>query len=75
MMRELNEYKQKIHENNLENENLKQKMNKLSNENLHINEEFRNAQENLRLSANQQQKLAKELNEYKNQIAMNNQES
>lgn len=36
---------------------------------------MRNAQENLRLSANQQQKLVKEINEYKNQISMNNQES
>jgi uncharacterized coiled-coil DUF342 family protein len=35
----------------------------------------RNAQENLRLSANQQQKLVKEINDFKNQISMNNQES
>ena len=36
---------------------------------------MRTAQENLRLSANQQAKLTKELNEYRSQIDRNNSES
>ena len=36
--RELNEYKQKIQENNMENEKLKQKIGKLSSENTGLNE-------------------------------------
>lgn len=44
MVRELNEYKQRIDENNRENENLKQKINKLSGENTNLNDEVRNAQ-------------------------------
>jgi hypothetical protein len=58
-MRELNEYKQRIDQNNMENEQLKQKISKLSGENTSLNEEVRTAQENLRLSANQQAKLQK----------------
>ena len=58
-MRELNEYKQRIDQNNLENEQLKQKIGKLSGENTSLNDEVRTAQENLRLSANQQAKLQK----------------
>ncbi len=58
-MRELNQYKQRIDQNNLENDQLKQKINKLSGENVNLNEEVRTAQENLRLSANQQAKLQK----------------
>ena len=42
-------------------------------ENKNLNQEMESAQESLRLSANQQQKLARELNEYKSQIAANNQ--
>ena len=75
MMREMNDYKQKIEENNRENDLLKQKINKMSNENTNLNEEVRTAQENLRLSANQQQKLAKELNEYRSQVTANNEVS
>jgi hypothetical protein len=43
----------------MENESLKQKISKLSGENTSLNEEVRTAQENLRLSANQQAKLQK----------------
>lgn len=75
MARELNEYKRKIDENNQENEMLKQKINKISLENKNLNQEMESAQESLRLSANQQAKLAREVNEYKSQIAANNQES
>ncbi len=59
IMRELNQYKQRIDQNNLENDQLKQKISKLSGENVNLNEEVRTAQENLRLSANQQAKLQK----------------
>lgn len=75
LMRELNEYKQRIDQNNLENENLKGKIQKLSGENVSLGEEVRTAQENLRLSANTQARLNKELQEYKMRIDMNNQES
>ena len=40
-----------------------------------LGEEVRNAQENLRLSANQISKLNSELNDYKGKLASNNQES
>jgi hypothetical protein len=46
----------------MENYQLKQKMNKLAGENTNLNEEVRTAQENLRLSANTQARLQKELN-------------
>lgn len=59
LMRELNEYKQRIDENNRENENLKGKIQKLSGENVSLGEEVRTAQENLRLSANTQARLNK----------------
>lgn len=42
--------------------NLQDKISKLVNENTHIDEDLRNAQENLRLSANQNQKIMRELN-------------
>ena len=54
---------------------MKQKMQKLTGENTFLNEQVRTAQENLRLSANAQAKLNKELMEYKTKIEMNNQES
>jgi chromosome segregation ATPase len=44
-------------------------------ENTNLDGEVRNAQENLRLSANQMSKLNAELNEYKGRINANNQES
>lgn len=68
LMRELNEYKQRIDQNNQENEMLKQKIQKVSGENVSLNEEVRTAQENLRLSANTQARLNKELQEYKMRI-------
>lgn len=74
-MRELSEYKQRIDQNNQENDMLKQKIQKMSGENVSLNEEVRNAQENLRLSANTQARLNKELQEYKMRIDANNQES
>ena len=40
-----------------------------------MDEEVRNAQENLRLSAGQMAKLNAELNEYRNRIAANNTEN
>ena len=54
---------------------LKQKMNNLVKDNQNLDEEVRNAQENIRLSANQMKKMSTELNEYKNRITANNQES
>jgi len=75
IMRELHEYKQRIDQNNQENEALKQKIGRLTGENTSLGEEVRSAQENLRLSANQQAKLTKELNEYRTRIDSNNQES
>ena len=58
-MRELNDYKLKIEQNNLYNESLKQKISKLSGENTSLNQQVQIAQQNLRLSANQQAKLQK----------------
>ena len=72
---ELNEYKNRIAANDQENNLLKQKMNNLMKENQGLDEEVRNAQENLRMSANQMSKLNAELNEYKNRINANNEES
>jgi chromosome segregation ATPase len=40
-----------------------------------MEDEMRNAQENLRLSANQQQKMMREINEYKQRIENNNREN
>ena len=50
-------------------------MNTLLKENANLDQEVRSAQENIRLSANQMSKLNAELNEYKNRITANNQES
>lgn len=63
----------KIEQNNAQNEGLKQKINKLQTDNVNLNQEVSQAQESLRLSANQQAKLNRELNEYKTQMAANNQ--
>lgn len=54
---ELNEYKKRIEQNDAENEGFKRKMQNLIQENQHLGEEVRTAQENLRLSANQISKL------------------
>lgn len=51
------------------------KMQKLLSENAALGDEVRGAQENLRLSAATQAKLKAELDQYRNQIAQNNQES
>lgn len=69
---ELTEYKKRIEQNDAENDNIKRKLQNLIQENQHLGEEVRTAQENLRLSANQISKLNNELNEYKSR---NNQES
>lgn len=57
MVRELNDYKLKIEQNNAENESLKIKMNKLHSENTNLNQQVEAAQEGLRLSASHQAKL------------------
>lgn len=54
---------------------LQDKISKLVHENTSMDDEVRNAQENLRLSANQNQKLMRELNEYKQRIEQNNMEN
>ena len=72
---ELNEYKRRIEQNDAENEATRRKIQNLVQENQHLGEEVRNAQENLRLSANQISKLGNELNEYKTRVATNNQQS
>lgn len=72
---ELNEYKQRIASNDQQSNLLKQKINNLLKENTHLDEEVRNAQENLRLSAGQMAKLNAELNEYRSRIAANNSEN
>ena len=59
---ELNQYKNKIAANDQESNQLKQKINNLMKENQNLDGEVRNAQENLRLSANQMSKLNAELN-------------
>jgi chromosome segregation ATPase len=58
---ELNEYKNQINNNNKETELLKQKMQKLASENNVLDGDMRNAQENLRLSAGQINKLSNDL--------------
>lgn len=54
---------------------LQEKITRLVSENTEISGEVRIAQENLRLSANQQNKIMQELNEYKSKIEQNNQEN
>jgi len=54
---------------------LQEKIKKLVNENYSIEEEMRQAQDNLRLSANQNAKMVKEINDYKQRIEQNNQEN
>ena len=52
---------------------LKDKVGKLSSENTGLQDEVSNAQENLRLSAAQNQKIMMELNQYKDQLSHNDQ--
>lgn len=54
---------------------LREKISKLVSENKGYDDELRGAQENLRLSANQNQKITRELNEYKARIEENIQEN
>jgi chromosome segregation ATPase len=75
MQQEVNEYKLRIEQNTQENNLLKQKMQKIIGENSSLNEEVRNAQEGLRLSSATQAKLNSELNQYREQITINNKES
>lgn len=72
---ELDEYRSKITTNDQENNNLKMKIQKLLSENTSLGDEVRGAQENLRLSAATQAKLKAELDQFRNQISQNNQES
>lgn len=52
---------------------LKDKVGKLSAENTGLQDEVSNAQENLRLSAAQNQKIMMEMNQYKDQLSHNDQ--
>ena len=54
---ELNDYRSKVEVNNEESETYRRKIQKLTQENTNLGDEVRNAQENLRLSANQIGKL------------------
>ena len=58
---ELNDYKNKLQVGNEESETYRRKIQKLTGENTNLADEIRNAQENLRLSANQIGKLNNEL--------------
>lgn len=72
---ELQEHKSRLDEINRENEAIKKKVSHLLSENQQLGDEVRNAQENLRLSANQISKLNNDLNQYKVQLSTNNEES
>ena len=61
MARELNEYKSQIERNNSDSDTYRQKIQKLMKENTSLGDEVRDAQENLRLSANTVAKLNNEL--------------
>lgn len=54
---------------------LQEKITRLVNENTEAEGEIRNAQENIRLSANQNRKIMIELEQYKQKIDQNNQEN
>lgn len=55
------EYKNQIMRNNEETETYRQKIKNLTSENVNLGDEVRTAQDNLRLSANQMNKLKNEL--------------
>ena len=55
-------------------ESLQERIGRLTSENRGLGEEVQTAQENLRLSANENKRILNELNEYKNRIASNNEE-
>jgi len=73
IMMELNDYKQRIDQNNQENTTLKTKIQKLISENTSLSGEVTNAQEALRLSSATQAKLQRELKEMQDHISSNNQ--
>lgn len=54
---------------------LQQKVSGLLNENQGLDSEMRNAQENLRLSTTQNQRMSSELNEHKSRIQGNDEEN
>lgn len=54
---------------------LQAKITKLVTENTNIEDEMRQAQENLRLSANQNAKMMRQITEYKKMIEQNNSEN
>jgi FtsZ-binding cell division protein ZapB len=60
MSAELGEYKNRLGNTSQESESYKLRIQKLLSENTNLNEEFRSAQENLRLSAGQIGKLQNE---------------
>lgn len=62
---ELNEYRNRIELNDRETEQFRQKIQKLMSENSTLGEEMRNAQENLRLSTAQANKLNTELTQFR----------
>lgn len=68
IMKEINEYRDRLSSNEQESEVLKRKIQKLLQENAGLGDEVRNAQENIRLSNVQQSKALQELNEYKSRI-------
>ena len=75
IMLELNDYKQRIDQNNQENSAFKAKIQKLMSENSALNGEVGNAQEALRLSSATQAKLQRELQDLRSHIDSNNQDS
>jgi len=70
---ELNEYRSRIQQNDLETEQFRQKIQKLMSENSTLGEEMRNAQENLRLSTAQANKLNSELTQFRDRYGSLNQ--
>jgi chromosome segregation ATPase len=72
---ELDDYRGRISNNDQENNTIKMKMQTLIAENTSLGDEVRGAQENLRLSTATQAKLKAELDQFRNQMAQNNQES
>lgn len=63
---------QELENMNITMNSLQEKIGRLSNENVGLGEELHTAQDNLRVSASQNQKIMQELNAYKNQIIQNN---
>ena len=55
--------------------NLQDRIGRLVNENTGMQNEMRGVQQNLRLSTSQNQKLVKEINQYKDRLSSNDQEA